>query len=78
VGDVCCHLLDAEGNPSLPNLSERVVGLTLEQLRAIPNVIGIATGAQKAASVAAVLKGGYVSALVCDGELARSLLEVEL
>jgi deoxyribonucleoside regulator len=78
VGDVCCHLLDAEGNPCLPNLSERVVGLTLEQLRAIPNVIGIATGAQKAASVAAVLKGGYVSTLVCDGELARSLLEVEL
>ncbi len=53
--------------------------LTLEQLRAIPKVIGIATGAEKAASVAAVLKkGGYVCALVCDGDLARSLLEAEL
>ena len=77
VGDVCCHFLDATGNPCLPDVSERVVGLTLKQLRAIPKVIGIATGPQKAASVAAVLKGGYVSALVCDGELARSLLEIE-
>ena len=52
--------------------------LTLGQLRAIPKVIGIATGAQKAASVSAVLKGGYVCALVCDSDLARSLLEIEL
>ncbi len=78
VGDVCCHFLDAEGNPCLPGFSERVVGLALEQLLAIPKVIGIATGAEKAPSVAAVLKGGYASALVCDSELATTLLETEI
>jgi deoxyribonucleoside regulator len=77
VGDICCHFLDAAGNPWLPDFSERVVGLTLKQLRAIPIVIGIATGADKAASVAAVLRGGYLSGLVCDSELAKALLEVE-
>jgi deoxyribonucleoside regulator len=77
VGDICCHFLDAAGNPCLPDFSERVVGISLEQLRAIPRVIGIATGAEKAASVAAVLKGGYLSALVCDSELAKPLLGVE-
>jgi deoxyribonucleoside regulator len=77
VGDICCHFLDAAGNPCLPDFSERVVGITLEQLRAIPKVIGIATGTVKAASIAAVLKGGYLSALVCDSELAKLLLEVE-
>jgi deoxyribonucleoside regulator len=77
VGDICCHFLDAAGNPWLPDFSERVVGLTLKQLRAIPKVIGIATGADKAASVAAVLRGGYLSGLVCDSELAKALLEVE-
>ncbi len=76
VGDVCCHFLDREGNPCLPGFSERVVGLTLEQLWAIPKVIGIATGAEKAASVAAVLKGGYLASLVCDSDLARALLAV--
>ena len=76
VGDVCCHFLDREGNPCLPGFSERVVGLTLEQLWAIPKVIGIATGAEKAASVAAILKGGYLASLVCDSDLARALLAV--
>ena len=77
VGDILCHFLDASGNSCLPAFSERVVGLTLDQIRAIPKVIGIATGAEKAAGVAAVLKGGYISALVCDRELARALLKAE-
>jgi DNA-binding transcriptional regulator LsrR (DeoR family) len=76
VGDVLCHFVDAAGEPCLPDLSERVVGLTPKQLRNIPRVIGIATGAEKARSVAAVLRGGYVSNLVCDRELAAGLLEV--
>ncbi|HEY0127749.1 MAG TPA: sugar-binding domain-containing protein, partial [Rubrobacteraceae bacterium] len=72
--DVCCHFLDREGKSCLPGFSERVVGLTLEQLRAIPKVIGIATGADKATGVAAVLRGGYLDSLVCDSDLARALL----
>ena len=77
VGEVCCHFLDAAGDPCLPEFSERIVGLTLEQLKAIPKVVGIATGAEKAPSLAAVLRGGYVDTLVCDRELALALLKVE-
>ncbi|MDQ3302136.1 MAG: sugar-binding transcriptional regulator [Actinomycetota bacterium] len=77
VGDVCCHFLDATGSPCLPGFSRRVVGLTLEQIQAIPKVIGIATGASKAAGVAAVIGGGYVNTLVCDRELAEALLKSE-
>jgi DNA-binding transcriptional regulator LsrR (DeoR family) len=76
VGDVCCHFLDAEGNPRHLGLSKRIVGLTPNELRAISRTIGIATGAQKAPGVAAVIRGGFVKALVCDRELALSLLEV--
>lgn len=75
VGDICCHFLDVEGNPCLGNLSARILGLTLDQLREIPRTVGIATGAGKAPGVAAVLKGGYVNTLVCDRELAEALLE---
>lgn len=76
VGDVCCHFLDADGAPRLPRFSERIVGLTLEQLRAIPRAVGIATGAEKAPGVAAVLRGGYVKSLVCDRELAEALIDI--
>jgi DNA-binding transcriptional regulator LsrR (DeoR family) len=75
VGDVCCHFLDATGSPRLPGFSERIIGLSLEQLRNIPKSFGIATGAEKAAGVAAVLRGGYVKGIVCDEGLARALLE---
>lgn len=75
VGDVCCHFLDETGAPRCADISERIVGLTLDQLRDIPVSVGIATGVEKAPGVAAVLKGGYVKALVCDADLARSLLE---
>jgi deoxyribonucleoside regulator len=77
VGDVCCHFLDAEGSPRHPGLSERIVGLTPDELRAIDTTIGIATGAEKAPGVAAVVRGGFVEALVCDRELAQALLEVK-
>lgn len=78
VGDICCHFLDAEGRPCLEDLSARIVGLTLDQLRAVPRTVGIATGADKVQGVAAVLKGGYANTLVCDRELAEALLDTEL
>ncbi|MDP8901481.1 MAG: sugar-binding transcriptional regulator, partial [Actinomycetota bacterium] len=77
VGEICCHFLDAAGEPCLPEFSTRIVGLTPAQLKAIPKVVGIATGAEKAPSLAAVLKGGYVDTLVCDRDLALELLKVE-
>jgi deoxyribonucleoside regulator len=76
VGDICCHFLDAEGNPRYPELSERIVGITPEELRTIPKTIGIATGAEKASGVAAVLRGSFVKALVCDQALAQALLDI--
>jgi deoxyribonucleoside regulator len=76
VGDVCCHFLDDEGRTRYPELSERIVGLTPDELRAIDRTIGIATGAEKARGVDAVVRGGFVQALVCDRDLARSLLEI--
>lgn len=75
VGDVCCHFLDEAGTPRRLDISERIVGLTLDQLRDIPLTVGIVTGAEKARGVSAVLASGYVNALVCDVDLAWSLLE---
>ena len=76
-GDVCCHFLDESGSPCLEDLSARVVGVTLEQLRNIRRTIGIATGVEKAPGVAAVLEGGYVNVLVCDHALAGALLDAK-
>ena len=76
VGDICCHFLDREGNARFPELSERIVGITPAGLRAIPKTIGVATGIEKAGGVAAVLRGGFLEALVCDCGLAQALLDI--
>jgi deoxyribonucleoside regulator len=75
VGDIACHFLDEAGEPCLPDLSARIVGVTPEQLREIPRSIGIATGAEKAPGVAAVIRSGCIDTLVCDRGLAERLLE---
>ncbi len=50
--------------------SERVVGVSLGEPRTFPQTAGIALGAgDKAPRIATLLRGGYVSALVCDQEL---------
>jgi DNA-binding transcriptional regulator LsrR (DeoR family) len=43
--------IDAEGRPVTTSLTERLVGIGAEQLRAVPDVIAIVYGAQKAAAV---------------------------
>jgi DNA-binding transcriptional regulator LsrR (DeoR family) len=67
-------LVDARGMPVQSLLAERTMGLTAEQLRAIPEVIAIAYGEAKAPAVAAALEGGLVNSLVTHTAMAKALL----
>ena len=55
-------------------LSERLVGVNAEHLRAVPEVIAIAYGTEKAAAVRAGLRGGLVTSLVTHAAMASELL----
>lgn len=72
--EVCARLMDDEGN-SLPDLADRVIAITAEELRRVPEVIAVAAGTAKAQAIRAVLKGGFVTSLVTDAGAARVLLE---
>lgn len=66
--------IDADGSPVACALSERVISVSADHLRAIPDVIAIAYGTAKAGAVRAAVKGGLVNALVTHASLARELL----
>jgi DNA-binding transcriptional regulator LsrR (DeoR family) len=66
--------LDGEGNVVETALTERLVGIGAEQLRAVPDVIAIVYGAAKAPAVRAALRGGFVTSLVTHAALAGELL----
>ena len=74
VGDSCCRFFDGEGRPIRGAVHDRVLAIELDQLRNIPTVIGVATGAEKARGVLGALRGGLVDGLVIDAALAIALL----
>jgi len=72
--DLCATLIDDEGNAIPSPLDHLGLCITAEQLRRIPDVVGIGGGQEKAAAIAAVLRGGWISTLVTDAGVAHRLL----
>lgn len=70
-GDICGRFYDLSGNPLGPPTSQRVIGISLEQLQAVPEVIGLAAGVEKAPGVIGALRTGILDGIVLDEELAR-------
>ncbi len=72
VGDICARFFDSNGNQILPETG--VIGIRLDQLRAVPDVIGIAGGIEKVRAVLGALRGGYVKTLITDVATAHAVL----
>lgn len=77
VGDIALRFIDADGNPVHTSLDDRLIGITLEELKSVDRVISVAGGPLKVGAIHAALKGGYVDVLITDSETATSLLEIE-
>ncbi|MBV9919631.1 MAG: transcriptional regulator [Pseudonocardia sp.] len=68
-------LIDGDGGPVPAALTERMIGITAAQMRAVPEVIGIVYGLAKSRAVLAAVRGGYVNSLVTHSTLALALIE---
>ncbi len=68
-------LIDDGGEPVSAPLTERMIGITAAQMRAVPEVIGIVYGLAKARAVLAAVRGGYVDSLVTHSTLATALID---
>jgi DNA-binding transcriptional regulator LsrR (DeoR family) len=66
--------LDADGTVIRTPLTDRLIGIPAEQLRAVPDVIAIVYGTAKAGAVRAALRGGVVNSLVTHAAMAEELL----
>ena len=73
VGTVCGLHIAADGSVSSGPLNQRLVGVSFDSLRRIPVRIGLAAGKDKAVAVRAALRGGFVTALVVDEEIAETI-----
>ncbi|QKV96035.1 transcriptional regulator [Streptomyces sp. NA02950] len=73
--EICGHLFDRNGLVVPTGLSDRVISVEIEELRKVPEVIGIAGDPRKADAIRAILKSGLLDGIVTDGLVARRLLD---
>jgi DNA-binding transcriptional regulator LsrR (DeoR family) len=74
VGDICARHYDAHGRVLDIELNRRIVGIELEALHDIEQVIGVAGGEAKAEAILGVLRSGHVNVLITDDVTARKVL----
>ncbi|MBD7995688.1 DNA-binding transcriptional regulator [Arthrobacter sp. Sa2CUA1] len=72
--DIGSILIDRDGK-TVNDIQDRCVAIDADELRRIPEVIGVAGGALKHDAVRAALRSGLIDSLVTDSTLANRLLE---
>lgn len=76
VGDVCGHHFNLAGETPELDFHSRIVTVDAEDLKSIPNRIGVAGGSGKIEAVTGALRAGYINVLVTDQNLAEELVRV--
>ncbi len=66
--------IDERGNEISTDASKRCIGVTSAELIAIPTVVAVVFGVQKAKAIRAAVRGGYINGIVTHASLAEELL----
>lgn len=75
VGDICLRFFNSHGAPVTTALDERVISITLEQLRKVDRCVGIAGGERKHCAIRGALEGEWINVLFTDHFTAETLLD---
>lgn len=75
VGDILLRFFDGEGKPVKTFLDNRVVSMSLEQLRKIDRAIGVAGGHRKFDAIRGALHGRWINILITDHFTAERLVK---
>lgn len=76
VGEICGHFFNRDGEECNTEYRNRVIGVSLEQLKNIPQVIAVTSGPNRAEALAAAIRGNLINSLVIDDIGARELLQL--
>lgn len=74
VGALCGRCYDIDGKPSLTDWNNRIIGLTLDELKKIRHKVGIAIGKEKVDGILGALRGKLLNVLITDESTAKNLL----
>lgn len=74
IGDICSRYFKKDGTRAAGELYDRVIGISLEELKKKEHSICIAVGKHKAESILAALRGGYMNTLFTDEDTAGEII----
>jgi deoxyribonucleoside regulator len=77
VGDICSRHYDIDGRVLDIELNRHIVGIDLETLHGIEQVIGVAAGVAKSKAILGALRGRHVNVVVTDDVAAREVLTLD-
>ncbi|MDO5501408.1 MAG: sugar-binding domain-containing protein, partial [Propionibacteriaceae bacterium] len=75
VGDMLGEWFDIRGNIVAEATSDRRIGLGLDTLRGMDNVVGVAGGPDKVNAILGAVAGRFIKVLITDEPTAQALLE---
>ncbi|KZM48457.1 sugar-binding transcriptional regulator [Labrenzia sp. OB1] len=76
IGVICGRLIDHNGNPVLREIENRMIAVTLDQMKNKDMGLLVGSGPQRAAPMLAAIRGGYATHVATCSETAAQLLEL--
>ena len=76
VAETSGRLIAHDGSP-VPTIDDRVIAVTLEQLRRAGTTVGVAYGRERATAVRAAAAAGILDVVIMDAALANALAETD-
>lgn len=74
VCDIALRFFDARGRPVRTALDDRILGITIDQLRKVNRVVAVAGGSDKIEAISAGLRAALIHVLITDRPTAEALL----
>jgi deoxyribonucleoside regulator len=75
VGDIAGRIFTLTGQEHHSQYNERIIGITLDDLRRIPTVIAVCAGTEKGPALLGALRTRAINVLCTDDKAARAVLE---
>jgi len=73
IGDISFRFFNDQGEYVSSEINDRIVGISIDQIKKIPRIIGIAGGEDKYKTIKATLKGNLIHVLITDNHTAEKL-----
>ncbi|MEM8731703.1 MAG: sugar-binding transcriptional regulator [Pseudomonadota bacterium] len=74
-GVICGRLIDRAGRPMVADVEDRMIGVSLDQMRNKDMALLVAAGEGRAGPARAAMRGGFVTHLATSTRIAETLLE---